>query len=227
MDRIGVVARLIFKYYARMINILAFDTATDACTAALQVGDTLYSRFEIAPRMHAQLLLSMIQALLSEAAIKLSDLNAIAFGNGPGSFMGVRFATGIAQGLGFGLSVPLIPVSTLQVIAQAAHAKTRSEKIVSGWDARMGEIYWGFYGCDDNGVMQPQQADALCAPDKLDKNSYAELGCGFAGNIFSDDTYPDAVAMLAIASSKYNLSEIVSPENAHPHYIRHVVYNHN
>jgi len=208
-----------------MTNILAFDTSTDACTAALQVGDKIYSRHEIAPRKHAQLLLSMIQELLSEANIKLSDLDAIAFGNGPGSFMGVRFATGIAQGLGFGLSIPLISVSTLQMIAQAFHAKTGAEKIVSGWDARMSEIYWGFYVCDDHGVMQPQQEDALCTPDKLDKKSYAELGCTFAGNIFSDDTYPEARAMLTIATSKYNLNEILLPENAHPHYIRHVVYS--
>ena len=207
-----------------MTTILAFDTATDACTAALIVGDKIYARFEIAPRLHASLLLPMIQDLLSEANIKLSEVNAIAFGCGPGSFMGIRLATGMAQGLAFGLSIPVIPISTLQVIAQAAHEKTGAKKIISGWDARMHEIYWGFYACDDKGIMQPQQEDALCTPDELDKNSWAELGCTFAGNIFSDDTYPDAKAMLTIAVSKYNLNEIVSPENAHPHYVRHVVY---
>lgn len=116
------------------MNILCFDTATDACTAALQIGDSVFSRFEIAPRMHAQLLLPMIQELITDAKIKLSDLNAIAFGCGPGSFMGVRLATGMAQGLAFGLSIPVMNVSTLQVIAQAAFEKTGAKKIVSGWD---------------------------------------------------------------------------------------------
>ncbi len=207
-------------------NILTFDTATNACTVALQANHHIFFQHEIAPQMHAQKILLMIQDLLNEAHIGLSDLTAIAFGNGPGSFMGVRLATGIAQGLGFGLKISLIPVSTLQVIAQTKYEKTREKKIISGWDARMHEIYWGFYVCDENGVMQAQQEDAIDTPDKLDTNAFAALGCAFAGNIFSDDTYPEAKAMLTIATSKYLRNEIVSPENAHPHYVRHVVYNH-
>src|SRR3990167_5173497 len=205
------------------MNILSFDTATDACSAALLVGDNVFSRFEIAPRQHAKLLLPMIQDLLQEAKINLSDIDVIAFGCGPGSFMGVRLATGIAQGLAFGLQIPVIPVSTLQVIAQTAYEKTRAQKIVAGWDARMHEIYWGFYVCDDNGLMQAQQEDALCTLEKIDKDAFSAVGSAFAGNIFSDDTYPDAKAMLAIALSKYLRNEIVSPENAHPHYLRHHV----
>jgi tRNA A37 threonylcarbamoyladenosine modification protein TsaB len=99
-------------------------------------------------------------------------------------------------------------------------------RIISGWDARMGEIYWGLYESDDQGIMQPQQADAICTLDQLDKKTPTDLGCTFAGNIFSDDTYPDARAMLAIAKQRLLLHEFVAPENAHPHYVRHVVYNH-
>lgn len=209
-----------------MTNILSFDTATDACSAALLVENRAFSRFDIAPRQHAKLLLPMIQDLLQEAKINLSDIDVISFGCGPGSFMGVRLATGIAQGLAFGLQVPVIPVSTLQIIAQTAYEKTRAQKIVAGWDARMNEIYWGFYVCDDNGLMQAQQEDALCTLEKIDKPALSAIGSRFAGNIFSDDTYPDSKAMLAIALSKYLCNEIVSPENAHPHYVRHVVYSH-
>lgn len=208
-------------------NILAFDTATNALTIALQVGDTQFSHHVIAPRMHASLLLPTIQDLLNQAKIALSDLHVIAFGVGPGSFMGVRLATGIAQGLAFGLQIPLIPISTLQIIAQAAHEKTGATKIVSGWDARLHEIYWGKYACDAQGIMQSQQEDALCTLEKIDKDSFAALGFTFAGNVFSDDTYPSAVAMLTIANQKYLNHEIVSSENAHPHYVRHhVVHNH-
>lgn len=209
-----------------IMNILSFDTATDACSAALLVREKVFSRLDIAPRQHAKLLLPMIQDLLQQATIQLSDLNAIAFGCGPGSFMGVRLATGMAQGLAFGLQLPVIPVSTLQVLAQTAHDKTQAKKIVAGWDARMHEAYWGFYACDDNGLMQPQKIDALCTLEEIDKQALSHVGSAFAGNVFSDDTYPDAKAMLAIALSKYLRNEIVSPENAHPHYVRHVVYNH-
>ncbi len=209
------------------MNILAFDTATDACSAALKVGDRIFSRFEIAPRLHAKLLLPMIQDLLNEANIQLAHLNAIAFGCGPGSFMGVRLATGMAQGLAFGVQIPLIPVSTLQTLAQAAYVKNGScRKIAAGWDARMSEIYWGLYAIDDDGIMQPQQDEALSAPEKIDREMLSSVGYAFAGNVFSDDTYPDAKAMLTIATSKYALGEMISSENAHPHYIRHVVYNH-
>ncbi len=208
------------------MNILCFDTATDACSVALQVGEKCYTRHEIAPRMHAQLLLPMIQSIITDAKITLSDLNAIAFGCGPGSFMGVRLATGMAQGLAFGLSIPVMNISTLQIIAQAAFEKTGSKKMVSGWDARMHEVYWGKYVCDEHDVMQPQQEDALCTIEQIDRNSLSALGFAFAGNIFSEDTYPEARAMLTISISKYALGETVLPENAHPHYVRHVVYNH-
>jgi len=207
-------------------NILAFDTATQACTVALQVGEKLFLQHVIAPQMHAKKMLPMIQALLDEANIALSAIHAIAFGSGPGSFMGVRLATGMAQGLAFGLQLPVIPISTLQVIAQTAHEKKPVSKIIAGWDARMNEVYWGSYVCDETGVMQPQQADALCTLEEIDKDSLAKLGFAFAGNIFSDDTYPEAKAMLTIANQKYRDNELISPENAHPHYVRHVVYNH-
>lgn len=206
------------------MNVLTFDTATNACSVALFANNITFSRHEIAPRMHASLLLPMIQSLLTEAKIKLSALNAIAFGCGPGSFMGIRLAAGMAQGLAFGLQIPVIPISTLQTLAQTYFEKTGKEKIAAGWDARLHEIYWGFYACDESGVMQPQQEDTLCTFDQLDKNSLAALGCGFAGNIFSDDTYPSAQAMLTIAKQKYLQQQFVSPENAHPHYVRHVAY---
>jgi tRNA threonylcarbamoyladenosine biosynthesis protein TsaB len=168
----------------------------------------------------------MIQSLLTQAQIPLTALNAIAFGSGPGSFMGVRLATGMAQGLAFGAKLPVIPVSTLQTLAQTAYANTGAAKIAAGWDAKMHEVYWGLYTCDEKGVMQAQQADAVCALEKIDRELLSTVGCVFAGNIFSDDTYPDAKAMLTIAKSQYARGETLSPENAHPHYVRHVVYNH-
>lgn len=221
------------------MNFLAFDTATNACSVALQIGARRYARHEIAPQKHATLILPMIQAVLSEANVNTADLTAIAFGCGPGSFMGVRLATAIAQGLGFGWRIPLISVSTLQTLAQTAHDLVTTDCVISGWDARMGEIYWGKYALDEHRIMQAQQPDALCAPSMIESNIFSEKTYVFAGNAWSvyaealtckprmllSDIYPDAKAMLAIAVSKYLHNEVHSPENAHPHYLRHHVVN--
>lgn len=221
------------------MRILSFDTSTDACSVALCCGERIFARFEIAPRLHAQKILFMIQSVLDEAGVTLSDLQAIAYGAGPGSFMGVRLATGVAQGLSFGSGVPLISVPTLQTIAQSAYEKHHSTHVVAGWDARMQEIYWGAYAVDENGVMQALQDDAICTPESVDIASMLALGSTFSGNawdlldpaLFGErkihSIYPEAKAMLAIAQSKYLNQEIVSPENAHPCYLRHhVVHNH-
>lgn len=245
------------------MNILAFDAATNACTAALQVGDVIFSRHEIAPSQHGKLMLPMIQDLLSEANITVDQLNIIAFGCGPGSFMGVRLATATAQGLAFGLAIPVIPISTLQTLSQSmfnanvdvgvfAHqshstakgsgsASDRPHLVAAAWDARMHEMYWGLYQVDQHGIMQPKQADALCTPSTIDTTTISAVACSFVGNawgvyekdlpalLFSKaitvqtDIYPDAKAMLAIAQSKYLNNEMISPENAHPHYLRHHV----
>ena len=222
------------------MNILAFDTATNACTVALQIGDTVFSRHKIAPREHASLLLTQIQSLCDEASFDLALLNAIAFGCGPGSFMGVRLATGIAQGLAFGLNIPLIPISTLQVIAQTAFLKSAEKSILAGWDARINEIYWGFYQVDQYDIAQAIINDQLCMPSDVDIVSLGDIGFSLAGNawnVYQDqltaplslakkkltDLYPEATAILTIAKAKYLANEIVSPDAAHPHYIRHHV----
>lgn len=222
-------------------TILSFDTATEACSVALRVDEKIFSRFEIAPRQHASLLLPLIQSLLNEAKITLQEINAIAFGFGPGSFMGVRLATGMAQGLAFGLQIPVIPISTLQIIAQTAHEKSGEQKILAGWDARMHAIYWGFYAANDQGLMQPQQPDALSAPASIDTNPFSTVRFMTAGNAWSvyenelptvflqqnklNDIYPEASHMLAIAVSKYLSGDVFSPEKVEPQYIRHHVVN--
>lgn len=226
-----------------MTTLLAFDTATNACSVALQHDGKIFSRFDIAPRLHSQLLLPLIQSVLSDANIKLSDLNAIAFGSGPGSFMGVRLSLGMAQGLAFGLSIPVIPVSTLQTLAQTAHDQTQEKNIIAGWDARLSSIYWGVYEADQHHIMQPTQADQLSAPMEIDINLIPKVSWLCAGNawdVYSAElandflkektllttVYPDARAMLAIADLKYHQGEIISPDNAHPEYLRHHVANH-
>ena len=233
----------LFQEAGMISNILAFDTATNACSVALQHDGKIFSRFEIAPREHSQLLLSMIQSVLSEAKIKLSDLNAIAFGSGPGSFMGVRLALGMAQGLALGLNIPVIPISTLQILAQTAYQKIGQKNIIAGWDARLSSIYWGVYVCAENNVMQVKIPDSLNLPSEIDFELISKVNWLCAGNawdVYSKelprdffhnkdqliDVYPDAKSMCVIADLKYHLNEIISCEHAHPEYLRDHVANH-
>ncbi|MDV3241166.1 MAG: tRNA (adenosine(37)-N6)-threonylcarbamoyltransferase complex dimerization subunit type 1 TsaB, partial [Methylocaldum sp.] len=102
------------------MKILAIETATEACSAALLIDDTVLERYELAPQQHNRLILPMIDSLLAEAGIKVSQVDALAFGRGPGSFTGVRIAAGVAQGISFAVDLPVVPVSTLAALAQDA-----------------------------------------------------------------------------------------------------------
>lgn len=123
--------------------LLAIETATPACSAALFVGTRSFFRFTLAFQKHAQLLLPMISELLDEAGIVISDVGAIAVGAGPGSFTGVRIAMSAAQGLGFALQCPLYPVSTLEALAYQAqeHCQVKNSTVIPALDARMEEVY--------------------------------------------------------------------------------------
>lgn len=217
------------------MKILAFETATAACSAALLVNGEICEEFIVAPQRHAELILPMIEKLLARAGVSLRDLNAIAVGRGPGSFMGVRIAVGIAQGLAFGADLPVIPLSTLQILAQTAHLQTGSAEIIAGWDARMQAIYWGAYRLTDQGVMAPVIADALSAPHDiiiplpekqwlLAGNAWAiyrqELGAVLGSKTEALDIYPRAGAMLGIAARLYQENQVQKAWEIEPVYLR-------
>lgn len=148
------------------MKILALDTATEACSAALRIGNKSLERFQLAPREHTRLILPMVQSLLDEAGISIGQLDAIAFGRGPGSFTGVRIATGVAQGLAYGADLPVVPVSTLASIAQCACNDQQGEKVLAAIDARMGGVYWGAYALPEkvSESNEPFDSDTLGAP---------------------------------------------------------------
>jgi len=125
--------------------ILAIDTATEACSAALYLNGVMTSRYQLAPREHSRLILGMVDELLAEANIAVTDIDAIAFGRGPGSFMGLRIAAGVVQGIAFSHDIPVIPISTLKAIAQRAYEETESSQVLVAIDARMDEVYWAAY----------------------------------------------------------------------------------
>lgn len=161
----------------RPLKVLALDTTEDGCSAALQIGDEVIERFEIAPRRHSELILPMMDGLLREAALQLADLDALAFARGPGSFTGVRIATAIAQGTAFGAGLPVVPVSSLQALAQGCARQHAAGAARIALDARMNEVYWGVYQADAGGVMQPLIDERVCPPGDVDTPGDVD-GCG-------------------------------------------------
>ncbi|AJC50522.1 tRNA (adenosine(37)-N6)-threonylcarbamoyltransferase complex dimerization subunit type 1 TsaB [Coxiella endosymbiont of Amblyomma americanum] len=220
-----------------MTKLLALETATVACSVALWIDGDITQRFEIAPQRHSDILLNLVDTLLNNVQITLQDLDAIAFGSGPGSFIGVRIATGIAQGIAYAMDLPIIPVSTLQALAQAAYQQINNESIVSGWDARMNSIYWGVYKVDSEKIMQTIISDHVDYPIdiRFPKGKWAYVGN--AWSIYQSilpmhcqpikkDIYPNAASVAIIAHQKFNKGDILSPEEVvEPTYIRERIVN--
>lgn len=133
------------------MKLLAFETATEACSVALYVDGRVLERHELAPRRHAELALPWAETLLAEAGLAKAQLDAVAVGRGPGAFTGVRLAVALAQGIALALDRPVLPVSTLAVLAAGAPAAA-GDRIVAAIDARMGEVYLGAF---DRGGGEP------------------------------------------------------------------------
>jgi tRNA threonylcarbamoyladenosine biosynthesis protein TsaB len=128
------------------VRILAIDTATESCSAALLIDGRVSTRERLLERGHAQHILALVDELLAEAGASLRSLTAIAFGRGPGAFTGVRLAASVAQGLAFGAGLPVVPVSDLRALAQRALATDAAiARVLSCTDARMGEVYWACF----------------------------------------------------------------------------------
>ena len=156
------------------MTILAIDAATEACSAALLVGETLTERCEVIGRGHAGRLLPMTDELLREAGLTVRDLDAVAFGRGPGGFTGLRIAAGIAQGLASGGGKPIVPVSNLAAVASGAARTHGRTHILVCMDARMGQVYWAAFDCSgarplaltrehlsDPGAVDPPAGEAM------------------------------------------------------------------
>ena len=147
------------------MKILALDTSTEACSAALLIDADIHERYQVAPREHGALILPMIEELLAEAGLGLTQLDALAFGRGPGAFVGVRIATGVAQGIAFAADLPVVPVSSLAALAQGVE----HSNVYSAIDARMEEVYWGAYRRNAAGVVELVAQELVCSPQQVGK----------------------------------------------------------
>ena len=196
-----------------MNNILAIDTATEACSVALQTAQGVFSRWEKCPQQHAQKLLFVIDDVLKEAKLDKSSIDGIAFGQGPGSFTGVRIATAHCQGLALGLDIPVVGISTLATLAQSAvvhtdESQSSTTPIISAIDARMSEVYFAQYHVVD-GLVVIKGDESVLAPINALKQlpqevcrsrnrleAYPELGDGVEVTC----RLPDACNMLPLAA---------------------------
>ena len=145
------------------MNILAIETATEACSAALAVDGEIIERYQVAPRRHTQLIHGQMEEVLAETGLALGQLDAIAFGRGPGAFTGVRIATSVVQGVAFALDLPVIPISTLAALAQGCEG----DRLLVAIDARMNEVYWGVYRRDQGGLVELVGEERVVAPEQV------------------------------------------------------------
>ncbi len=245
------------------MRILAIDTTTEACSVALyhskneaSVGSLgsvdnefdpshCVGLYEVCPQQHSQQILPMIDRLLTANDTKISDLDAIAYGRGPGSFTGVRIAASTVQGLALGANLPVLQISTLATMAQQAYQQSGCKNVIAAIDARMNEVYFAHFSLDTSkgAVMQPAIEEAVISPehalDYIQKqqdngaNDLAFVGSGFAsyadlfanciGQNKADVAYPNAEFLLPLAFNAYISNHQVLVENVQPVYVRDTV----
>ncbi len=165
------------------MKILATDTATERCSAALLLDEHWIERSVETARGHADLILPMVESILSEAGLHLRHLDGLAYGRGPGAFTGVRIAIGVVQGLAYGAQLPTVGVSDLAAIAQQV-AKPKDRVLVC-MDARMGEVYWGTFECSpDTGLVVPDGGERVDRPENVSMREAVKVlaGAGFGAH---------------------------------------------
>ncbi len=217
------------------MKLLAFDTSSTTCSVALLHGEDITARHKIAPMQQTQLILPMVEELFSMTGIHLTDLDAIAFGGGPGSFTGIRIASSVAQGLGLVVKCPIIRISSLAALAEAAFQAHQVRDVFVAVDARMQQIYWANYAVQD-GIMQLVGKEEVIAPDAItcpvEKKGYG-IGdgwpvygdrlikkLGFQPPLLPSADHLIATALVTLAQAKMKNGDSLTPAQAIPIYLR-------
>lgn len=209
------------------MNVLAIDTSTERVSVALMRGSERWLLEDAGGAAASATLLPAVQQLLRDAQLAPRQLDAIAFGRGPGSFTGLRTACSAAQGLAFGAGVALVPVDTLMAVAHAAYRSAGVERVTAVLDARMGEIYFAHYAWTGEGWRQEGKAGLVAPADlplrpgwTLAGNVFRAVGESFAPGMDRVEALPDASAMLGLAPGLIARGLAVAPDEAVPMYVR-------
>jgi tRNA threonylcarbamoyladenosine biosynthesis protein TsaB len=212
------------------MKLLALDTGTERCSAALFIdGVVVAERDTVTPRGHAELILPMIDSLLTEHALKLRDLDALAYGRGPGAFTGVRIAVGVVQGLAYGADRPVVGISDLAAVAQAYKD---AETVLVCMDARMEEVYWCAYQVDEKGMMRALIEERLTSPDRVEYalatgmvvgtglSAYPALAARYAHLAQDPRALPHAREIAMLAAHEVSAGRVQRAQDAMPVYLR-------
>ncbi|MBT8100282.1 MAG: tRNA (adenosine(37)-N6)-threonylcarbamoyltransferase complex dimerization subunit type 1 TsaB [Gammaproteobacteria bacterium] len=223
------------------MKLLAFDTSSLACTAALQIGTAVTVRHEEQAREHTRLLLPMLRELLRESDVQPADLDAIVLGNGPGSFIGMRIAASVAQGLAFGSGIPVVPVSSLAAVALQVISESPAEQVVVTQDAHMDEVYLAAFrraGARDIEVVIDEQLHAVAPIEALDtENAQNRVAAGAGwqrypkllnlnGDRLGDQAgvlHPNAQYLLPLGAAALAAGRSIKARDLNPAYLRQKV----
>jgi len=216
------------------MKLLAIEAATEACSAAVLVDGEIAEQYQVAPRQHNKLILPMCESVLAEMQVSLQQLDAIAFGCGPGAFTGVRIAAGITQGIALAHDLPVASVSTLANLAYQAPVNNE-QYILASIDARMNEIYWAIYQKTATSVelMNQEQVQPAASIEALSQTMAYGCGTGWSSDRIAlqtltqlDELCIDAQALprarvtAQLGEQKYQAQQLVAPEEALPVYLR-------
>ncbi|HET7729608.1 MAG TPA: tRNA (adenosine(37)-N6)-threonylcarbamoyltransferase complex dimerization subunit type 1 TsaB [Usitatibacter sp.] len=213
------------------MNLLAVETSTELCSVAVLRGPDLFVEEELAGNRHSEVLVPMLQRALSRAHLVAREMDAFAFGQGPGSFTGIRIACGIVQGLAFAAGRPVVPVPSLLALAE----QTNDARVVAALDARMGEAYLAAYarnGADWDEVIAPRLVGPAGRLPPLPGRQWAATGSGFDRHEWLREGYrrpvemryegdlPRASAVARVAVQRFARGGSVAAERAAPLYLR-------
>ncbi len=213
------------------MKLLALETATEVCSVAVWVDGVVHERFERL-REHSQRILHMVEEVLAESGLALAQLDAIAFGRGPGSFTALRIGAGVTQGLAFGAQLPVVPVSSLAALAQGEEA----DKVLAAFDARMHQVYFGVFVRAQDGLVRPVAEECVVAPERLPllgDGNWVGVGSGWdeyrasllerLGHRVREwrpGRFPRARHVARLAARDLREGRVVPPEQAVPVYLR-------
>jgi tRNA threonylcarbamoyladenosine biosynthesis protein TsaB len=217
-------------HFLKNMKILAIETSSVNCSIALLNDDKILAVDKNLPLQQSTHLLPMIKALLQDANISLNQLDAVAFGCGPGSFTGVRIAASVTQGLSYALNLPVIPVSSLAAIAQSAFLDLGWDTCMVAIDARIQEVYWGMYAVNAEGLVHLISRELVSKPEEIfyPEPVFAvgnawEVYAGriaFKPKLIDSSRLPSASSILPLAKAKFMRQEWVTSEEAVPQYLR-------